>query len=46
MLAGPTAVQVLRDRGVVVGAKVQLTPEWASREKLAALAEEADLFLR
>src|SRR5207302_1194069 len=40
------AVQVLRDRGVVVGAKLQLTPEWASREKLAALAEEADLFLR
>ena len=40
------AVQMLRDRGVVVGAKLQLTPEWASRDKLAALADEADLFLR
>jgi glycerol-3-phosphate O-acyltransferase len=40
------AVSVLRDRGVVVGAKIKLTPEWASKEKLAALAEEADLFLR
>jgi glycerol-3-phosphate O-acyltransferase len=40
------AVQLFRDRGVVVGAKLQLTPEWASREKLIALTEEADLFLR
>jgi glycerol-3-phosphate O-acyltransferase len=40
------AVSVLRDRGVVVGARIKLTPEWASKEKLAALAEEADLFLR
>jgi glycerol-3-phosphate O-acyltransferase len=40
------AVQMFRDRGVVVGTKLQLTPEWASREKLSALANEADLFLR
>jgi glycerol-3-phosphate O-acyltransferase len=40
------AMQMLRDRGVVVGAKLQLTPEWSSREKLDALADEADLFLR
>ncbi len=40
------AVQLFRDRGVVVGSKLQLTPEWASREKLAELAGEADLFLR
>jgi len=40
------AVQMLRDREVVVGAKLQLTPEWASRDKLAAIADEADLFLR
>ena len=40
------AVQMFRDRGVVVGAKPQLTPEWASREKLESLADEADLFLR
>jgi len=29
-----------------VGSKLQLTPEWASREKIGALANEADLFLR
>ncbi len=40
------AVQMFRDRGVVVGAKMQLTPEWASREKVAALADETDQFLR
>ncbi len=40
------AVQMFRDRGVVVGSKLQLTPEWASREKIGALANEADLFLR
>jgi hypothetical protein len=31
---------------VVVGSKLQLTSEWSSREKLSALTEEADLFLR
>jgi len=40
------AVQMFRDRGVVVGAKLSLTPEWASREKVASLADEVDLFLR
>ncbi len=40
------AVQMFRDRGVVVGARLQLTPEWASKEKIEALADEADLFLR
>ena len=40
------AVQMLRDRGVIIGAKVALTPEYAAKEKLDALADEADLFLR
>ena len=40
------ALQLFRDRGVVVAAKPQLTPEWGSREKLAELENEADLFLR
>ena len=40
------ALQMLRDRGAVVGAKIQLTPDWASKEKIAALADEVDLFLR
>jgi hypothetical protein len=30
----------------VVGARLSLTPEWASKEKLDELADEADLFLR
>ena len=48
-LSRPTlenAVQMFRDRGVVVGARLSLTPEWASKEKLDELAHEADLFLR
>ena len=40
------AIQMLRDRGAVVGAKLQLTPDWAAKEKVAALADEVDLFLR
>ena len=40
------ALAVFRDRGVVIGSKLSLTPEWASADKLASLAEEADLFLR
>ncbi len=40
------ALAMLRDRGVIIGAKMQLTPEYAAKEKLAALADEADLFLR
>jgi glycerol-3-phosphate O-acyltransferase len=48
-LSRPTlenAVQMFRDRGVVVGARLSLTQEWASKEKLDELANEADLFLR
>lgn len=48
-LSKPTlenALATFRDRGVVVGAKLQLTPDWASRDALSKLAEEADLFLR
>ena len=48
-LSKPTlenALAMFRDRGVVIGSKLQLTPEWASGDKLASLAEEADLFLR
>jgi len=30
----------------VVGSKLQLTPEWATREKLGELRNEANLFLR
>ncbi len=48
-LSKPTLENALagfRDRGVVVGAKLQLTPEWASKERLATLGEEADRFLR
>jgi glycerol-3-phosphate O-acyltransferase len=40
------AIATFRDRGVVIGAKLQLTEDWASKERLASLAEEADLFLR
>ena len=40
------AISMFRDRGVVIGAKMQLQPEYASKEKLDALADEADLFLR
>jgi glycerol-3-phosphate O-acyltransferase len=48
-LSKPTienALAMFRDRGVVIGARLKLTPEWASAERLASLAEEADLFLR
>jgi glycerol-3-phosphate O-acyltransferase len=48
-LSKPTlenALAVFRDRGVVIGARMQLTPEWSSPERVAALAEEADSFLR
>ena len=40
------ALATFRDRGVVIGSKLQLTEDWASKEKVASLAEEADLFLR
>ena len=48
-LSKPTlenALATFRDRGVVIGSRLQLTEDWASKEKLASLAEEADLFLR
>ena len=48
-LSKPTlenALQMFRDRGVVIGAKMQLTPEFAAKEKIDALADETDLFLR
>jgi glycerol-3-phosphate O-acyltransferase len=48
-LSKPTlenALAMFRDRGVVIGARLKLTSEWASADKLASLAEEADLFLR
>ncbi|HZX66031.1 MAG TPA: hypothetical protein VFE76_11580, partial [Myxococcales bacterium] len=38
-------IDVLRDREVIRGAKVVLTPEWRSREKVAQLAEEVDRYL-
>ena len=37
---------MLREREVVRGAKLELTPEFRSREKIAALAEEIDQYLR
>ncbi|TMA28935.1 MAG: glycerol-3-phosphate acyltransferase [Deltaproteobacteria bacterium] len=40
------ALAMLRDRGVVVGARLQLTAEWSSEARLAALSDEVDLFLR
>jgi len=48
-LSKPTldnALSMFRDRGVVIGAKLSLTPEFAAKDKLSALADEADLFLR
>ncbi len=44
------ALLLFRDRGVLAqgegkGAKLTLAPEWAAREKLATLADEADRFL-
>ena len=38
-------ISVLRDREVIRGAKVELTPEWRSREKTAQLSEEVDRYL-
>ena len=38
-------IDVLRDREVIRGAKVELTPEWRPREKVAQLAEEVDRYL-
>jgi glycerol-3-phosphate O-acyltransferase len=38
-------IATLRDREVIRGAKVELTPEWRSREKVVQLAEEVDRYL-
>jgi hypothetical protein len=45
------ALAMYRDRGVLLpaegkGAKLALGPEWVAKEKLAALADETDSFLR
>ena len=45
------ALLLLRDRGVLApaeekGARLELTPAYASRERLAVLSDEIDLFLR
>ena len=37
---------MLRDREVVRGARLELTPEYRSREKIAGLAEEVDQYLK
>jgi glycerol-3-phosphate O-acyltransferase len=37
---------MLREKDVVRGAKLELTPEFRSREKIAALAEEVERYLR
>jgi hypothetical protein len=38
-------IAVLRDRDVIRGAKVELTPEWKPREKVTELAQEVDRYL-
>jgi glycerol-3-phosphate O-acyltransferase len=40
------AITMYRDRGVIIGANVSLTADYANREKVAALSEEVDQFLR
>jgi glycerol-3-phosphate O-acyltransferase len=40
------AIMMYRDRGVIIGANVSLTAEFASREKVVALGEEVSQFLR
>ena len=37
---------MLRERDVVRGARLELTAEFRSREKIAALADEVDQYLR
>ena len=41
-----SSLTMLREREVVRGARLELTPEFRSREKIAALAEEVDQYLR
>jgi len=38
-------ISVLRDREVIRGAKVELTPEWRSREKILQLSDGVDRYL-
>jgi glycerol-3-phosphate O-acyltransferase len=40
------SLAMLREREVVRGARLELTPEWRSRAKLTALSEEVDHYLR
>jgi glycerol-3-phosphate O-acyltransferase len=40
------AIMMYRDRGVIIGANVSLTADYAAREKVLALAEEVSQFLR
>jgi glycerol-3-phosphate O-acyltransferase len=40
------AIAMYRDRGVIIGANVALTQEFAAREKVLALTSETDQFLR
>jgi glycerol-3-phosphate O-acyltransferase len=41
-----SSLVMLRERDVVRGARLELTPEFRSREKIAALADEVDHYLR
>jgi glycerol-3-phosphate O-acyltransferase len=41
-----SSLTMLREREVVRGARLELTPEFRAREKIAALAEEVDQYLR
>ena len=41
-----SSLVMLREREVVRGARLELTPEFRSREKIAELAEEVDQYLR
>jgi glycerol-3-phosphate O-acyltransferase len=40
------AISMFRDRGVIIGANVSLTAEYAAREKVEAIAEDVDTYLR
>ena len=40
------AIAMYRDRGVIIGSNVSLTPEFAARDKVLELTSEADQFLR
>jgi len=40
------ALAMLREREVVRGARLELTPEFRNRSKIAALADEVDQYLR